>query len=300
MMHIHTDIMNFLKRHTGSEWQRRVATKLIRITCQVLLVIALVLFVALITSDHEVARDLLPYIIAATGLSLGLYTVDRRQMITFGGALLVILYLVFGSLLLQCVAVGPAPIIAFSSAVLTAAVLYGFWCSLIPAALSSAVLLGFQAGELDGIFHPEHIVLRSINTLAGTALVILFLYVLVLIGLLLRRYLKDKTMMGQHSMEVLQTCDLTIDMRSHEVKRGEALIPLRRKEYDILVYLVRHKGQAVPRATMQRELWGESSGSNSIDVHIKHLRDRVDRPFRPALIETTHGVGYTIRDLPIQ
>jgi len=105
---------------------------------------------------------------------------------------------------------------------------------------------------------------------------------------------------GLTSKSILRTHDLVIDSRRREAKRGEVVLSLRRKEYDILEYLTRNKGQAMTRAMIFDSVWGKEGWPNSIDVHIKHLRDKVDRPFDVPLVETAHGIGYRVKDLPLQ
>ncbi|HUS26132.1 MAG TPA: response regulator transcription factor [Nevskiaceae bacterium] len=105
---------------------------------------------------------------------------------------------------------------------------------------------------------------------------------------------------GLTSKSMLQTHDLTIDTRKRQVKRAGDIITLRRKEYDILEYLTRNKGQTMTRALIFDNVWEGEGWSNSLEVHIKHLRDRVDRPFDTSLIETIHGVGYLVKDLPVK
>jgi DNA-binding response OmpR family regulator len=92
--------------------------------------------------------------------------------------------------------------------------------------------------------------------------------------------------------------DLTIDPHSRRVSRAGQDITLRRKEFDILEYLVRNTGRAVTRAMIFNHVWesGKDSWHNTVDVHIKHLRDKVDRPFDVPLIKTAYGIGYTVDD----
>lgn len=105
---------------------------------------------------------------------------------------------------------------------------------------------------------------------------------------------------GLASPTILRTHDLVMDTQKREVKRGTTTLSLRRKEYDILEYLMRSKGQIVTKATLFDYVWGKGVRPSSIDVHIKHLRDKVDRPFEVPLIETAHGVGYSVKDIPPQ
>jgi two-component system, OmpR family, response regulator len=103
---------------------------------------------------------------------------------------------------------------------------------------------------------------------------------------------------GLSSPAILRTHNLVMDTQKRAVRRGEEVISLRRKEYDILEYLMRHKGQVVTKATLFDHVWGKGVRPNSIDVHIKRLRDKVDRPFEVPLIETAHSVGYLVKDIP--
>ncbi|HSX46523.1 MAG TPA: response regulator transcription factor [Patescibacteria group bacterium] len=90
--------------------------------------------------------------------------------------------------------------------------------------------------------------------------------------------------------------DLLLDPAGRSVKRGSQDIPLRRKEFDVLEYLMRNAGQTLTRAMILEHVWdmNEELWANVVDVHIKHLRDKVDRPFGGHLIKTIHGVGYKL------
>lgn len=89
--------------------------------------------------------------------------------------------------------------------------------------------------------------------------------------------------------------ELTLDPSARTVERSGLIIPLRRKEYAILEYLMQHAGSAVPRASLVEHIWnGDGAWTNTIDVHVKHLRDKVDRPFEYPLIATVHGIGYKL------
>lgn len=98
---------------------------------------------------------------------------------------------------------------------------------------------------------------------------------------------------------VLRIQDLTVDPARRQVVRSGVTIPLRRKEFDILEYLVRNRGQAVSRASIVDHAWdtGKETWHNTVDVHIKHLRDKIDRPFKKSLIKTAYGIGYMIDDV---
>lgn len=99
----------------------------------------------------------------------------------------------------------------------------------------------------------------------------------------------------------LSVGDLTIDLGGRRVQRAGRDIPLRRKEFDILTYLIRNRGQAVTRTMIFDHVWesDKTCWNNTIDVHIKHLRDKIDRPFSEPLIRTAYGVGYVLNDISV-
>jgi len=94
--------------------------------------------------------------------------------------------------------------------------------------------------------------------------------------------------------------DLVINPSSRNVTRNGLEINLRRKEFDILEYLASHAGRVMSRQMIINHAWTSTSSSwiGSVDVHIKQLRDKVDRPFSYPLIKTAYGVGYVV-DVPI-
>lgn len=98
------------------------------------------------------------------------------------------------------------------------------------------------------------------------------------------------------SSTALLVGDLELDMASRRVRRGNVEIGLRRKEFDLLECLMRNTGQVISRSMILDEVWGADAEvwTNAIDVHINHLREKVDRPFPQRLIRTVHGVGYKI------
>ena len=102
----------------------------------------------------------------------------------------------------------------------------------------------------------------------------------------------------EYDQHILKVKDLTVDINRREVHRSGNPIPLRRKEFDILEYLITNRGHAVSRAMILSHVWDstEATWQKTIDVHIKHLRDKIDRPYETALIKTAYGVGYMIDD----
>jgi len=89
---------------------------------------------------------------------------------------------------------------------------------------------------------------------------------------------------------------LELDPAARTVKRLGKPVELRRKEFDILEYMLRNYGKTLTRAMIVAHIWdmSENLWANVVDVHVKHLRDKIDRPFGSHLIKTVHGVGYKL------
>ncbi len=96
----------------------------------------------------------------------------------------------------------------------------------------------------------------------------------------------------------LAVADLVLDLRRHAVERGGRPIELTPKEFSLLEYLLRNQGQAVSRAMITEKVWGHGfdTYSNLIDVHINHLRKKLDQDFDAKLIHTVKGVGYVLEE----
>jgi len=103
---------------------------------------------------------------------------------------------------------------------------------------------------------------------------------------------------GQSDREtMLQAGDLEVDLLERKAVRAGVVVPLRSREFDLLAYLLRHKGAVVTRDMLGREVWNEPGHAltNVIDVTVTLLRKKLDRPGRPPLIHTVRGVGYCLR-----
>ena len=108
----------------------------------------------------------------------------------------------------------------------------------------------------------------------------------------LRRGRKDE---GQTTITI---GDLTIDLMKRTVDRGSRKdIELSGKEFLLLEYLMRNAGQILTRTMILENVWGYNfdTSSNVIDVHINHLRMKVDKDTQPKLIHTIKGVGYVLK-----
>lgn len=97
---------------------------------------------------------------------------------------------------------------------------------------------------------------------------------------------------------IIRVGDLTLDSARRQIHRAGKLIELRRKEFDILEYLMHNRGTVVTRTMIINNSWepGADRWNNTVDVHIKYIRDKIDRPFKRKLLKTAYGVGYMIDD----
>ena len=92
--------------------------------------------------------------------------------------------------------------------------------------------------------------------------------------------------------------DLTVDIKSREVKRAGKRIDLSAREYSILEALIRNAGTVMSREKIESSVWNYDyeGGTNVIDVYIRYLRKKIDDDFDTKLIHTVRGVGYVLRE----
>lgn len=107
---------------------------------------------------------------------------------------------------------------------------------------------------------------------------------------LLRRRVEDRRLM-------LKADDLEVDLLARRVTRGGRDIDLSRREFELLEFLLRRRNQTVSRQELARDLWKEPAVlTNVIDVTVKQLRRKIERPGSRPLIWAVRGVGYELRD----
>jgi DNA-binding response OmpR family regulator len=98
----------------------------------------------------------------------------------------------------------------------------------------------------------------------------------------------------------LKFADLELDLVARRVVRGERLIDLTAREFELLEYLVRHQGHLVSREMLARDVWKEPRRAtpldNVIDVQMARLRRKLDPEGVPRLIQTVRGVGFVVRE----
>lgn len=110
---------------------------------------------------------------------------------------------------------------------------------------------------------------------------------------LTRRDPGDKT-------DLLRAGDLVLDQERHHVRRGETSIELTPREFALLRELMLHAGEVVGRAQLVRQAWDAAytDRSNTLDVYIGYLRNKIDQPFDVHTLETVRGSGFRLRAHP--
>ena len=100
---------------------------------------------------------------------------------------------------------------------------------------------------------------------------------------------------AQAAGERLVAGDLAIDLAGHQVLKGAAPVALTPREFDLLAYLVRHRGQVCSAERLLEQVWGyqHAIDTRTVAVHIRSLREKLEaEPSQPRRIETVRGVGY--------
>ena len=95
---------------------------------------------------------------------------------------------------------------------------------------------------------------------------------------------------------VLQAGDLHLDPSTRRVTRGDTVIDITAREFAVLEYLMRNRGTVVSKRDVLANVWDfDFEGDpNIVEVYVRHLRNKVDRPFDRAAIETLRGAGYRL------
>lgn len=102
------------------------------------------------------------------------------------------------------------------------------------------------------------------------------------------------------SGDKLRLGDLEMDAAGRVVSRNGKELTLTAREFDLLEYLLRQQGSVVSREMLARDVWQETARytplDNVIDVHIAHLRRKLDEPSKKKLLHTVRGVGFVLRE----
>ncbi|WP_283152751.1 response regulator transcription factor [Guptibacillus hwajinpoensis] len=101
----------------------------------------------------------------------------------------------------------------------------------------------------------------------------------------------------QQDEDKLTIANLEVNVKSRRVVRENNEIELTQREFDLLVFLMKHEGEALSREWLLSAVWGYDfvGETNVVDVYIRYLRNKLDREYEPTLIHTVRGIGYILR-----
>ena len=107
-----------------------------------------------------------------------------------------------------------------------------------------------------------------------------------------------RTSQSNNTTTLLKAKDLVMDLEKYKVFRSDLVIELRKKEFDLLEYLIRNKDIVLSRGQILENVWGYdySVDTNVVDVYVRYLRSKIDDQFEDKLIHTIRGVGYILRE----
>ena len=100
--------------------------------------------------------------------------------------------------------------------------------------------------------------------------------------------------------DIIEVGDLRLDPAARRVWRGDTEVSLSAKEFQLLETFMRHPGEVLSRYQLLEHAWDYDyeNRSNIVDVYVRYLRDKIDRPFGRDSLETVRGVGYRLRREP--
>jgi DNA-binding response OmpR family regulator len=110
----------------------------------------------------------------------------------------------------------------------------------------------------------------------------------------LRALLRRRPPRGSASLVV---ADLSLNPDTHEVRRGERIVELTQREFELLEYLMRNERIVVPRQRLLEDVWGYDpfATTNTIEVFVSNLRRKLEGGGEPRLLHTIRGAGYVLR-----
>ena len=116
----------------------------------------------------------------------------------------------------------------------------------------------------------------------------------------LRALLRRISIEGEHNAAKQTTItdrDLTIEKENRVVRRGDDIIELTKREYELLLTLMENINVVLARDVLLSKVWGYNSDveTNVVDVYVRYIRNKIDRPGEPSYIQTVRGTGYVMR-----
>lgn len=101
-----------------------------------------------------------------------------------------------------------------------------------------------------------------------------------------------------NTSNVLSVKNISVDMSEKSIKKGNKIIELTGKEYEVFEYLMQNKGKVISKEQILEHLWGFDylGGSNIVEVLVKNIRKKISPNDSTSIIQTKRGLGYVIRD----
>ncbi|GAA3404956.1 response regulator transcription factor [Paenibacillus hodogayensis] len=113
----------------------------------------------------------------------------------------------------------------------------------------------------------------------------------------IRGLIRTSRVQSREDEDVYRVGDLSLDAKSRTVKRGEEPIELTPREFELLLYFMKHPGEVLSREHILSDVWGYdfAGDTNLVDVYVRYLRQKIDEGFKTKLIQTSRGVGYYLK-----
>lgn len=111
------------------------------------------------------------------------------------------------------------------------------------------------------------------------------------------RRVKLESAQNENQQTLVKFKDLTVEKENRIVRRGDEVIELTKREYELLLVLMENVNVVLARDVLLRKVWGYESQieTNVVDVYIRYLRNKIDRPGEDSYIQTVRGTGYVMR-----
>jgi two-component system response regulator MprA len=100
---------------------------------------------------------------------------------------------------------------------------------------------------------------------------------------------------GGATPRVRTFADVVVDTAMHEVRRGDRVIELSAREFELLLQLMSRPNEVLTRERLLASVWGYASESNVLDVYIGYLRAKLEAGGEPRIVHTVRGVGFALR-----
>ncbi|MDM7528339.1 response regulator transcription factor [Lacticaseibacillus paracasei] len=116
----------------------------------------------------------------------------------------------------------------------------------------------------------------------------------------LRALLRRISIEGENNtakQTIIKYRDLVIEKENRVVRRGDDIIELTKREYELLLTLMENVNVVLARDVLLSKVWGYNSDveTNVVDVYVRYIRNKIDRPGEPSYIQTVRGTGYVMR-----